>query len=114
MRCGDKGEGGGDDFACELHALHADLQGERAVVEQADVFGAEIAFQLFGVALEDWAVVGQPGIVPDFLQPRLVFFQGGKEWFGDVDGFRERGRHKRFYPRMARMGEFEIGNWGSE
>lgn len=86
---GNECKGGGDDLARNAHALEADLQGQRAIVEQANIGRIEEFRKHLLVAANNRTAICQPSAVPDFFQTFGKLFQRGQKWSGNVNRFVE-------------------------
>jgi len=77
----DECERRGNDLSGNAHPLETNLESERAVVEKAHILRLVVGAQFPRKTLDDRAVVREPAVVPDLLDPFHEFVQRRKKGF---------------------------------
>ena len=96
VSCGHESKRRGDDFARQAEALERDLEGQRAVVEEAEVLGVKLAAQFLLKPLDNGAIIGEPGAVPNLLKSVAKIRKRREERSRHVNGFFKWNWHNTF------------------
>ena len=82
---GDIRKRGGNDFPFQIQGFNCQLQSQRPICNQFNVWNAKILSQFNGKLIFKFAIIGQPAVLPYLLELGMVILKRRKKCFSYWD-----------------------------